>query len=228
MLAIPRGSAGFGLRVHKRTLIEKLDEIFGEKNVQRPIDGYAHFLFGAWQFAPVNSAPEKPREEPGKVYAENARDTCAATDRSKRAERSKAERRFRSAVNGRDNVARDNFAFARCMLRRRRTIFACRWIWNERAITERPKTIHTFYFQVRIDSDSPAFQTSVELTIFSPSLSSISFGRTAATLLFARISTPRSRSFLSAYRPSFSPSSGKMYSPGCTSTSRSISSLRFG
>ena len=157
MLAIPRGSAGFGLRVHKRTLIEKLDEIFREKNVQRPIDGYAHFLFGAWQFAPVNSTPEKPREEPGKVYAENARDTCAATDRSKRAERFKAERRFRSAVNGRDNVARDNFAFARCMLRRRRTIFACRWIWNERAITERPKAIHTFYFQVRIDSDSPAF-----------------------------------------------------------------------
>src|SRR5436190_14681307 len=146
VLAIPRGSAGFGLRVHKRTLIEKLDEIFREKNVQRPIDRYAHFLFGAWQFAPVNSAPEKPREEPGKVYAENARDTCAATDRSKRAERFKAERRFRSAVNGRENVARDNFAFARCMLRRRRTIFACRWIWNERAITERPEAIHTSYF----------------------------------------------------------------------------------
>jgi len=91
------------------------------------------------------------------LYAENARDTCAATDRCKRAERFKAERRFRSPVNGRDNVAGDNFAFARCMLCRRRTIFACRWIWNERAITERPKAIPTFYFQVRIDFDSPAF-----------------------------------------------------------------------
>src|SRR5437762_6843771 len=143
MLAIPRGSAGFGLRVHKRTLIEKLDEILREKNIQRPIHGYAHFLFGAWQFAPVNPAPEKPREEPGIVYAENARDTRAATERSKRAERSEAERRFRSSVNGRDNVARDNFAFARRMLRGRWAIFAGRWIWNERAITERPKAIHT-------------------------------------------------------------------------------------
>ena len=53
MLATPQRRAGLRLRVHKRTLIEKLDEIFREKNVQRPIDGYAHFLFGAWQFAPI-------------------------------------------------------------------------------------------------------------------------------------------------------------------------------
>jgi hypothetical protein len=57
VLAVSRRRAGLGLRVHKRTLIEKLDEIFGEKNVQRPIDGYAHFLFGAWQFAPVDPTP---------------------------------------------------------------------------------------------------------------------------------------------------------------------------
>src|SRR5262249_6598503 len=69
----------------------------------------------------------------------------------------KAKGLFRRSVNARDDVARDNFAFARSMLRRRRTIFACRWIWNERAITECPQAIHTFYFQVRIDFDSPAF-----------------------------------------------------------------------
>src|SRR5439155_16673564 len=157
ILAIPRCRASLGLRAGERALIEKLHKIFGEKNIQRPIDRHSHFLFHARQFAPVDSAPEKPGEESGKVYAKNARDTCAATDRSKRAEGFKAERRFWRSVNARDDVTRDNFAFARCMLRRRRTIFACRWIWNERAITERPKAIHTFYFQVRIDSDSPAF-----------------------------------------------------------------------
>ena len=60
MFAIPRGSAGFGLRMRKRPLIKKLDKIFREYNVQRPIDRNTHFLLDAWQFAPVNPAPEKP------------------------------------------------------------------------------------------------------------------------------------------------------------------------
>ena len=37
------------------------------------------------------------------------------------------------------------------------TIFACRWIWNERAFTQCPEPIHPFYFQVRINSDPPSF-----------------------------------------------------------------------
>jgi len=45
VLAIPRGSAGFGLRVHKRTLIEKLDEIFREKKVRVAIDWALDVLF---------------------------------------------------------------------------------------------------------------------------------------------------------------------------------------
>ena len=81
MLPGSRRRTGFGLRLRKSALIEILDEIFGEKNVQRPIDGYAHFLFGARQFAPVNPAPEKPGEEPGKIYAENSRHTGATADR---------------------------------------------------------------------------------------------------------------------------------------------------
>ena len=157
MLPIPQGRACLGLRVGKSALIEKLDEIFREKNVQRPINSDAHFLFRSRQFSPVNSAPEKPGGESGKVYAENACDTCAATDRSKLAEGFKAKRRFRRSINARDNISRNNFTFARCMLRDRRTIFACRWIWNERAITERPKPIHPFHLQVRIDFDSPSF-----------------------------------------------------------------------
>src|SRR5439155_14201127 len=124
MLPVPRCRAGLGLRVCKSALIEKLDEIFREENVQRPIDCDTHFLFHSRQFAPVDPAPQKPGQEPGKVYAEDSRDTGATADRSKRAERFKAERRFRSAVNGRDNVARDNFSFTRCLLRGRRTIAA--------------------------------------------------------------------------------------------------------
>jgi len=148
VLAIPRGRAGLRLCMSKRALIEKLDEILREKNIQRPIDGDTHLLFGPGQFAPVNSAPEKPRQKPGKIHTENTCDTCAATDRSKRAKRFKAKRLFWRSVNGRNDIARDNFTLTRCVLRGRRTVLACRWIRNERAITQRPEPIHTFHFQV--------------------------------------------------------------------------------
>ena len=59
MLPTPQRRAGFLLRVRKRTLIEKLDEIFRE-NIQCPINSDARFLVRPRQFAPVNSAPEKP------------------------------------------------------------------------------------------------------------------------------------------------------------------------
>jgi len=85
MLAIPQRRAGLGLGVRERALIEKLHEIFGEKNVQRPINCHAHLLFRTWQFAPVNPASEKPREKSEEVYAENPRHTCAAANRSERA-----------------------------------------------------------------------------------------------------------------------------------------------
>ena len=87
LVAIPRRRAGLRLRMRKRALIEKLDEIFREKNVQRPIDRDAAFLFRPRQFAPVNSAPEKPGKKSGKVQAENPRDACAAADRGKQPER---------------------------------------------------------------------------------------------------------------------------------------------
>ncbi len=43
ILAIPRCRASLGLRVGERALIEKLHKIFGEKNIQRPIDRHSHF-----------------------------------------------------------------------------------------------------------------------------------------------------------------------------------------
>src|SRR5215467_205397 len=128
LVAIPRRGARFSLRCGQCALIEKLDEVFCEQNVQCPIDRHAYFLFQARQFAPVDSPPEKPGQESRKVHTENTRDTCAAANRSKRAKRFKTESHFRSAINGRDNVARDNFAFARSMLRRGRAVFARRRI----------------------------------------------------------------------------------------------------
>src|SRR5262249_33189766 len=59
--------------------------------------------------------------------------------------------------------------------------------------------------------DMPAVQTNVELTILSPSLSSISFGRTAATLLFARISRRAYGVSCPHYRPASGPTSAKCY-----------------
>ena len=58
---IPRRRAGFSLRCSQSALIEVLHEVFREKDIQRPIDRY-HGLssFRARQFAPVNTAPEKP------------------------------------------------------------------------------------------------------------------------------------------------------------------------
>ena len=157
MLTIPRCSPGLGLRVGKRALVEKLHEIFCEKNIQRPIDRHAHFLFHARQFAPVNSAPEKPSQEPGKVHAKDSRDTGAPPDRSQRSERFETERLFRRSVNARDNVLSDDFAFARCMLRGRRTIFASRGIGHQCAVTQRPQTIHAFHLEIRIYFDPTAF-----------------------------------------------------------------------
>ena len=112
LVAIPRRRAGFSLRCGQRALIEKLDEIFCEENVQRPIDRHTYFLFQARQFAPVNSPPEKPGKKSGKVQAENSRDAGAAANRSQRSERFEAERPFRCAVNTRHNVLSNNFAFA--------------------------------------------------------------------------------------------------------------------
>ena len=77
MLAIPKWRAGLCLRVRERALIQELDEILGEKHIQRPINRYAHLLFRTWQLAPVDAAPEKPREKSGEVYAENPRHTGA-------------------------------------------------------------------------------------------------------------------------------------------------------
>ena len=157
MLAVPRGSAGFGLRVGKSALIEKLDEIFREKNIQRPIDGDAHLLFGAWQFAPIDPAPQKPREEAGKVYAKDSCDTGATADRSQRAECLETKGLFRRSVNARYDVLRDNFAFARSVLRCRRTIFSGCGIGYERAIAERPQSIDAVHFEISIHLDAAAF-----------------------------------------------------------------------
>src|SRR5438128_12222373 len=105
-------------------LIEILHEIFREKDVERPIDRDAHFLFYARQLAPVNSAPEKPSKKSRKVHAENPRHSRAATDRRQQSERFETEWLFGFAVNARDDVACNNFSFARCVLRGRWTIAA--------------------------------------------------------------------------------------------------------
>src|SRR6516164_7055021 len=156
LVPIPRRGARFSLRCGQCVLIEKLDKVFCEQNVQCPIDRHTYFLFQARQFAPVDSPPEKPSQESRKVYAENTRDTCAATNRSTRAKRFKTESHFRSAVNGRDNVLRNNFAFARSMLRRGRTIFARRWIGDQCAIAQGPDAIDALDFKVTIYLDAAA------------------------------------------------------------------------
>src|SRR5437773_12186794 len=61
--SVPRRRAGLGLRMCQRALIEILHEIFREKDVERPIDRHAHFLFHARQLAPINAAPKKPGEK---------------------------------------------------------------------------------------------------------------------------------------------------------------------
>ena len=134
MFTVPKRRSGLGLRMRERALIEKLDEIFGEKHVQRPINRHAHFLFHAWQFAPVDPAPEKPGQKSGKIDAEDSRDAGATADRGQRTERFEAEWFFRCAINARDDVLRDNLSFARRVLRSWRTIFACRGIGHQCAV----------------------------------------------------------------------------------------------
>ncbi len=114
VLAVPKCRTGRCLRVGKRSLVEKLDEIFGKKNVQRPIDRHAHFLFDARQFAPVNPTPEKPGYESREIYTEDSCDSRASANRSKRPERLEPERLFRRALNARHDVLRNDFAFTGC------------------------------------------------------------------------------------------------------------------
>src|SRR6266568_5444008 len=122
------GITARGYRDHWRPLIEVLHEILREEDVERPIDRDAHFLFRARQFAPVDAAPEKPRNKSGKVYSENARHAGATADRRQQSERFEAEWLLRLAVNARDDVVCENFSFARRVLRCRRTIPAGRRI----------------------------------------------------------------------------------------------------
>src|SRR2546428_7840486 len=105
-------------------LIEILYEIFREKDVERPIDCHADFLFDSRQLAPVNSAPEKPGKKSREVHAENPRHSRAATDRRQQPQGFETEWLLRFAVNARDDVLRDNFSFTRRVLRGRRTIAA--------------------------------------------------------------------------------------------------------
>src|SRR6266536_2878850 len=124
--------------MRERALVEILDEILREKDVERPIDCHAHFLFHARQLAPVNSAPEKPSKKSREVHAENPRHSRAATDRREQPERFETEWLLRFAVNASDDVLCDNFPFARGVLRGRWTIAASSAIRHERAIAQRP------------------------------------------------------------------------------------------
>src|SRR5205814_3315184 len=77
-----------------RALIEILHEGFREKDIQRPIDRHTHFFFRARQFAPVNTAPEKPCDKSGKIHAKDPRHTSTATDRCELSKRFEFERFF--------------------------------------------------------------------------------------------------------------------------------------
>src|SRR2546422_7458612 len=87
LVAIPRRRAGFSLRCGQRALIEILHEVFREEDVECPIDCHAHFLFHPRQFAPINSAPEKPGQESGEVYTEDSCDSRASANRCEQSER---------------------------------------------------------------------------------------------------------------------------------------------
>src|SRR5439155_16506376 len=110
-----------------------------------PIDRDADFLLDPRQFTPINAAPEKPGEKSGEVDAENPRHSGSATDRRQQSERFKTEWLLRFAGNACDDVLRDNFSFARGVLRGRRTIAASRAIRHERAIAKRPYTVNAFH-----------------------------------------------------------------------------------
>ena len=150
LVAIPRRRAGFSLRCGQRALIQILHEVFREKDIQRPIDRHTHFLFHARQFAPVNTAPEKPCEKSGKIHAKDPCHTSAPTDRCELSKRFECEWFLRFAIDTCDDVMRENFTFARRVLRSRRTIVTGGGIWDQRAIAQRPKTVVALDLEIRI------------------------------------------------------------------------------
>src|SRR6266480_3908678 len=80
-----------------------------KKRHPTPIARHTDFLFRARQFAPVNTAPEKPWDKSGKIHAKDPRHTSTATELSKRFE---FEWFLRFAIDTRDDVMRENFTFA--------------------------------------------------------------------------------------------------------------------
>src|SRR2546428_7912701 len=56
------------------TECHKLHEVFGEDQIEGPVEGHAQLFFEAGELAEIDSPPQPPGNEPGKVDPQNIRD----------------------------------------------------------------------------------------------------------------------------------------------------------
>src|ERR1700747_603795 len=123
----------------RRSLMEVLNEIFGKKDIQGPIQRDSQLLFCSGKFEQVDCAPEPPGHKARKVDAENTSNAGTPADRCQQTKSIKSERDQVFAACVRDDVACEHLAFPRGVLRGGWLIPAT-FIGNHGTVTERPNT----------------------------------------------------------------------------------------
>src|SRR4029077_13830867 len=94
------------------------------------------------------AAAQKPGKKSREIYAKDPRHSGPATDRCEQAKRFEFERFLRFSGDACDDVIRENFPFARRVLRSQRTIVARGGIRDQGAIAQRQKAVATLHLEI--------------------------------------------------------------------------------
>src|SRR5712671_1628987 len=134
-----------------------LNKIRREEQIQRPAERDAELLFKTRQLQKIDAPPQKPSDEPGKLYAENIGDTSATANGGELAKRREHERFLRRAADGSHYVFPDLGCLADCVLRCGRMWLAGFAIENPSTVTQCPHPRKVRDFEVLIDHEAALF-----------------------------------------------------------------------
>jgi hypothetical protein len=134
----------------------ELHQVLGKEQIQGPIKGDAHFPLKARQLAQVDGAPQPPGQKAGEVQAQDVRHPGASANGRQLAQRGEDKRLFAAAVDGRSNIAGQDFALPQGMLGGWRVIVAGLAVGDQGAITQGPHAWPLGDFQILVDQDPTA------------------------------------------------------------------------
>src|SRR5213596_498082 len=96
------------------TECHKLHEVFGEDQIECPVEGHAQLFFEAGELAEIDSPPQPPGNEPGKVDPQNIRDPGPLPDCCELSDGREHAWPFHPAAERRLDVLRYALAFSQC------------------------------------------------------------------------------------------------------------------